>query len=181
VVNVDRGRSEWVVRKPQYDGDLTQLTRYYEEWWENPRDPRISVFRRLNALVRSRIPPGEGKRALDLGSGKGTIVSYLLEKGYKVTAVEASEKLANDLESRFTDVEVLHTDLRSLQVQGSFDLVTAIELAQNLTLEELKQLLEQLRSNTRWLFINISNINSLHCRWVNFRGFRAPFAQPGAL
>jgi len=35
------------------------MNRYYEEWWENPSDPRDFVFKQLNALVMERLPDGK--------------------------------------------------------------------------------------------------------------------------
>ena len=69
-------------------GKKDKISKYYSEWWENPKDPRNIVFEGLNNLVKERIHPGNNRKALDIGSGKGRIMSYLLEKGYKVTAVE---------------------------------------------------------------------------------------------
>lgn len=68
-----------------------EIKEYYSEWWENPKDIRNVVFDSLNELVKERIPQGEGKKALDIGSGHGRIVSYLVEKGYDVTAVDFNE------------------------------------------------------------------------------------------
>ena len=54
-----------------------EIKEYYSEWWENPKDIRNVVFDSLNELVRRRIPSGEEKKALDIGSGRGRIVSYI--------------------------------------------------------------------------------------------------------
>jgi len=78
-----------------------EIKEYYSEWWENPKDIRNVVFESLNELVRGRIPPGKGKKAMDLGSGRGRIVSYLVEKGYDVTAVEFNEDFCRELKRKF--------------------------------------------------------------------------------
>ncbi len=148
---------------------------YYQQWWENPADPRSVVFSRLNQYFQDRLPPGAGKRALDLGSGTGTIVSYLIERGYNVTAVEFNEEFAAQLRNRFPSIRVITADVRRLELSEQFDLTTCIELAQNLDPETLRQLLERLRQMTRRLCINVSNPRSLHGWWVQLRGFQAPF------
>ena len=74
-----------------------EIRSYYSEWWENPRDIRNVVFESLNGYMKQRIPSGIGKRALDIGSGHGRIVSYLVERGYQVTAVEFNEEFAAEL------------------------------------------------------------------------------------
>ena len=49
---------------------VKEIKKYYLEWLENPMDIRNVVFDSLNELVKERIPPGDGKRALDVGSGQ---------------------------------------------------------------------------------------------------------------
>lgn len=148
---------------------------YYLEWWENPRDIRNIVFNSLNEYVRQRIPGGNGKKALDLGSGHGRIVSYLLQKGYQVTAVEFTEEFVAELEHRFHDTKVISADVRNINFDKKVDITTCIELAQNLNRTELLTLLTKLSGVTKLLLINISNKNSLHARWVEFRGWRNNF------
>lgn len=151
------------------------IKRYYSEWWENPRDPRNAVFERLNRYIYHRIPDGHGRRALDLGAGRGRIVSYLLARGYEVTAVEFNEDFVAHLRDRFPEARVLHADVRDLALDEPFDLVTCIELSQVLAKADLLRLLQRLSRITDRLFINISNAASLHGMWVRWRGFQADF------
>jgi SAM-dependent methyltransferase len=151
------------------------MLHYYEEWWENPADIRTVIFDRLNRYVRQRIPDGRGRRALDLGSGKGAIVRFLVERGYEVTAVEVNEALAARLRRRFPEVRVLTTDVRTLTLTPGFDLITCIELVQNLPPGDVQPLLARLRALGGRLLINVSNPRSLHGVWVRLRGFKAPF------
>jgi len=154
-----------------------EINEYYSEWWENPKDIRNVVFESLNKLIQDRIPTGEGKRALDIGSGHGKIVSYLVEKGYDVTAVDLNEAFCEELKKKFPSVRVLRGDIRSMHFNEDekFDLTTCIELVQNLERHELVQLVAKLSTITRELLINISNSNSLHARWVRLRGWQKSF------
>jgi len=152
-----------------------EIKRYYEEWWENPLDPRDIIFKELNKLVFERLPQGEGKRALDVGSGKGAIVSFLLQKGYQVTAVELNENFVMGLRERFPEIEVIEGDFNSVSINGTFDVVTAIEFIQNLDSEALRRFLRKVATLTDQLIINISNKNSLHGFWTAFRGFQKSF------
>ena len=152
-----------------------EIKQYYSDWWESPRDTREIIQDSLNRLVQRRIPPGNGRRALDLGSGKGRIVSYLLEKGYQVSAVEFSEEFVHELRRRFPSVEVVLGDVRRVDFGGGYDVVTMIELAQNLEKDELAELFARLSHAGRLLVTNISNRMSFHSLWENFRGFRKPF------
>lgn len=160
-------------------GHPNDLRTYYSQWWENPRDIRNLVFQSLNELVRRRILPATpGAKALDIGSGCGTIVSFLLEKGYNVTALDINEDFVRDLRRRFPNVRVIQADISDFDIEEHFDVVTMIEVAQNLEHAALKKVLEKLSTRTRCLLINISNQHSLHGLWAELRGFRAPFVFP---
>lgn len=154
-----------------------EIKDYYKEWWENPKDIRNVVFDSLNELVRDRIPPGNRKKALDIGSGHGRIVSYLVEKGYDVTAVEFNEDFCEEIKKKFPNVRVLQEDIRNLNFNENetFDVTTCIELVQNLNKDELLGLLRTLGGVSKTLLINISNRNSLHNWWIEKRGFRKDF------
>lgn len=123
-----------------------EIKDYYKEWWENPKDIRNVVFDGLNKLVKERIPQGEGKKALDIGSGHGRIVSYLVGKGYDVTAVDFNEDFCAELKKKFPSVRVLQEDVRNLDFDENemFDVVTCIELIQNLNKEDLLELMRKL-------------------------------------
>jgi SAM-dependent methyltransferase len=152
-----------------------EMTLYYRDIWENPLDLRGLVFAQLNEYVRRRIQPGFGKKALDLGSGKGTILAYLNEKGYEVTALELDSQLARDLKRRFPFANIIRSDVRKIELDECFDLVTCIELAQNLKKDELGDVLHRLSKISKRLLINISNRRSFHGVWINHRGFKADF------
>lgn len=105
------------------------------------------IFDCLNELVKERIPPGDGKKALDVGSGHGRIVSYLVEKGYDVTAVDFNEDFCRELKIKFPNVRVMQEDVRNLDFEKKmkgFDVVTCIELVQNLNKDDLLSLLRTL-------------------------------------
>lgn len=152
-----------------------EIKEYYAEWWENPRDIRNMVFDRLNRYVRKRLPSGQGRKALDIGSGHGRIVSYLVEKGYDVSAVEFNEGFVSELRGKYPAVNVIEKDVRDVSFAQKFDVVTCIELAQNLEKPDLLDLLVKLSGITRSLLINISNRNSFHGRWVELRGWKKNF------
>jgi cyclopropane fatty-acyl-phospholipid synthase-like methyltransferase len=153
----------------------SDIKRYYEEWWENPRDPRDHVFKRLNRLILKKLPPGNGRRALDIGSGKGTIVGFLLEKGYQASAVELNENFVRDLRQRFPMVEVIEGDFNAATIERTFDLVTAVEFIQNLDREALRHFFQKAAALTDHLILTVSNKKSLHGFWAVFRGFIKPF------
>lgn len=123
-----------------------EIKEYYSEWWENPKDIRNVVFDSLNKLVKERIPPSKGRKALDIGSGHGRIVSFLVEKGYEVTAVDFNKDFCRELKRKFPDARVLQEDIRNLDFDEKerFDVVTCIELVQNIDKDDLLSLLRTL-------------------------------------
>ena len=153
----------------------SDIKRYYEEWWENPRDPRDYVFKRLNRVILKKLPPGNGRGALDIGSGKGTIVGFLLVKGYRVTAVEMNENFVRELKQRFPAVEVIEGDFNAVPIERTFDLVTAVEFIQNLDRDALRIFFQKVARLTDHLILTVSNKKSLHGFWAVFRGFIKPF------
>lgn len=155
--------------------DLEAMAKYYEEWWGNPRDPRNPTFAKLNKLVADRAPDGHGKRALDLGSGGGSIMRILLEKGYDVTGVEIRQEAAEQLRAKFPSARIIKANLNEWQPDGSYDLVTMMQLTQNFTPVELLALLRKVRAITPRLIINANTANSLQGKWVTWRKFKAPF------
>jgi len=153
----------------------SEIKRYYEEWWENPNDPRDIIFKKLNSIVLERLPHGKGKKALDIGSGKGTIVSYLLQKGFKVTALDLNENFTQELKQKFPEIEVIKGDFNEVRIKETFDIITAIEFIQNLDIEALGKFFRKVADLTDTLIINISTRNSLHGFWTAFRGFQKSF------
>ncbi len=158
--------------------NAAEIKEYYSQWWENPRDIRNVVFESLNGLVRKRIPQGNGAKALDIGSGHGRIVSYLIEKGYEVTAVEFNEHFAAELRNKFPGVNVIQQDIRNLDLHETFDVITMIEVTQNLDRDDLADVLGKLSLIGKLLLVNISNKNSLHARWLELRRFLNSFVFP---
>jgi len=155
--------------------DLEELKRYHLEWWGNKRDPRNVVFKKLHTFLEKRIPQGNGKKALDLGSGYGAIVEILHKKGYEVTAVEINEHYCDLIKKQFPDVNVINEDIRNLSFDESFDVVTATLLFQYFKKNELFTLLKKISRWGKILYADISNKNSLHGFWVEFRRFKSKF------
>jgi len=104
-------------------------------------EPHNRFDRAADAYVRARppYPPeviewiaataglGEGSRVLDLGAGTGDLTVRLAEAGFRVAAVEPSERMRAILESRLEGIAVSTDraeDLTSFD-DGGFDLVTA--------------------------------------------------------
>lgn len=151
------------------------LKAYYERYWENPIDPRNLIFDALNEHVRGRIPPGHGRVALDVGCGKGRITRMLLERGYRVTALDVNERFVDAISRAFPGVRAYRADISEDPLDDDYDLITCIEVAQNLPLLRLISALTNMTYHCERLFISISNLNSAHTRYIALRGWIAPF------
>lgn len=147
---------------------------YYEEIWENPKDCRNVVFEALNRYVESRVPSGWGKKALDVGAGKGTITRMLLKKGYDVTVLDTNEAFVDDLVTTL-HVKGIVGSISKVKLRKNYDLITCIEVLQNLTREEAQKAMVNMMMHTSKLLVNISNRNSFHGRYVEVRGWQLPF------
>ena len=155
--------------------DHGEMKQYYEEWWENPKDPRDFIFKQLNDLVMQRLPEGAGKTALDIGSGKGAIVSMLRRKDYRVTALELNDTFARDLRTRFPEVSVMEGDIRAIELRTPVDTVTAMEFLQNLDEASVRDFLRKVAGVTPRIVLSISTKYSIHGVWTAYRRFQKSF------
>jgi len=153
------------------------MNKYYSEWWENPKDIRNVVFNSLNNYISQRISKNSGTRALDIGSGPGRIISYLVENGYDVSSIEINEQFCEMIRQKFPNVTVHQGDLADFDFKkiGTYDLITTIELIQNLNKQEIISFLKKIQPITNSLYISISNSNCFHTHWINFRGWKKDF------
>jgi SAM-dependent methyltransferase len=91
-----------------------------------------------------------GDRLLDVACGTGKSFLPMLEKGWKVTACDISERMVAVARSKVgPEVELSVQDMRELPVLGSFDLVCCLDDAVNylLSQEELVAALTHMAAN----------------------------------
>jgi 16S rRNA (adenine1518-N6/adenine1519-N6)-dimethyltransferase len=67
-------------------------------------DPRIL------GRIAAALPAGEGAAVLEIGPGKGTLTAALVERGFRVTAIERDRDLVPELAARFPGVRLIHGD-----------------------------------------------------------------------
>lgn len=96
-----------------------QTVAYYDEHSEEYVQRTLDVdLSHLYARFLKHIPPGG--HILDAGSGSGRDTLYFLEKGYEVTAFDASEELAT-LSSDITGQNTLHLRFQDIDFRRAFD------------------------------------------------------------
>ena len=119
-----------------------------------------------------------GTRALDAGCGTGKSFLPLLERGFQVTACDASNAMLDVAASKAGPHSVtLHCrDLRAMDSIGEFDLITCLDDVANYltTSDELTAALAGLGANLRPGGVLLFDANTL----ATYRGF---FAETAAL
>lgn len=92
-------------------------------WFDNNRTRTLIEKPYLDYLAQA-LPPGAS--ILDLGCGTGEpILRYLLERGFAVTGVDASAAMIDIARRRFPGTPLLIGDMRTIQLDRSFDAVIA--------------------------------------------------------
>lgn len=101
---------------------------------------------RRAALVRALLPPGEGRRAIDVGCGSGFFSAMLRSAGWTVTGIDAHP--VNVAAVRALGIDVVADDavraLSSMPARQA-DLVLALEIIEHLPLADGYALLEAAR------------------------------------
>jgi cyclopropane fatty-acyl-phospholipid synthase-like methyltransferase len=83
---------------------------------------------RLRAIVDALgVRPGE--RVLEIGCGHGVAVTYLLERGARVTAVDRSPKMVAAAARRNPDAEIIRGTLEDVDLgERRFDAILAVRV-----------------------------------------------------
>ena len=132
----------------------------------------------MNAVLK-HCPAGESRSALDLGAGEGAMCARLVERGYKVEAVEIEEGRfrVEGIECRKLDLD---TDF-ARSIDGEFDIVTAIDVIEHL--ESHRRFLRNCRellTERGVLFVTSPNVECWNSRLIFLRhGMLHAFGSPG--
>ena len=91
-----------------------------EQWHSQNRGQAYidHVLRYVDLAVKGLQP---GARVLDLGCGTGTPVArHLVEKGFRVTGVDQSEKMLEIAKRQVPEAEFIHSDMITVQLPPGF-------------------------------------------------------------
>jgi len=98
----------------------------YEEivpWFDEARTKTLMEAEYLNLIVKL-IPAGGS--VLDLGCGTGEpIAQFFINKGFKLTGVDGSQKMIALCKQRFPNEEWIVSDMRDVNLEQQFDVVLA--------------------------------------------------------
>jgi len=93
------------------------------DWFAENRPQNLMEKKYLDKLM-SLIPTGGS--ILDVGCGSGfPILNYLVDKGFSVTGVDASEKMLRLAEQNFPSEEFILADMRKLSLYKKYDAIIA--------------------------------------------------------
>ncbi len=94
------------------------------DWFDSHRSKELTMEKFYLNLLQKHILAG-GK-ILDVGCGTGEpIAQFLITQGYKVTGIDASEKMIDLCKQRFPNAKWLLADMRTLNLQEKFHAVIA--------------------------------------------------------
>lgn len=104
----------------------TKVYKSYDEivqWYDAARTKTLMESEYLNLIVKS-IPAGGS--VLDLGCGTGEpIAKYFIDKGFKLTGVDGSEKMIELCKQRFPSERWFVSDMREINLSERFDVILA--------------------------------------------------------
>lgn len=104
----------------------TKVYEVYDEiinWFDDARTKSLMESEYLNLIVNT-IPPSSS--ILDLGCGTGEpIAQFFIEKGYKVTGVDGSQKMIELCKKRFPSERWIVSDMREINLPQQFDVLLA--------------------------------------------------------
>jgi SAM-dependent methyltransferase len=129
------------------------LARVYNEDWA------LGVLKETAPALEKLILPNLAKdsQILDLGCGTGQLAQKLLEKGYKVTGIDASEGMLRYARENAPEAKLILNDARLVDFYPTFDAVISIGAFNHvMSLEELtsvfKNVYQSLLDNGIFLF-----------------------------
>lgn len=104
----------------------TKVYEVYDEiinWFDDARTKSLMESEYLNLIVNTIPPKGT---ILDLGCGTGEpIAQFFIEKGFKVTGVDGSQKMIELCKKRFPSESWIVSDMRNINLQQQFDAILA--------------------------------------------------------
>nr|WP_238584650.1 class I SAM-dependent methyltransferase [Legionella worsleiensis] len=104
----------------------TKVYEVYDEiinWFDDARNKSLMESEYLHLIVNTIPPKGN---ILDLGCGTGEpIAQFFIEKGFKVTGIDGSQKMIERCKKRFPSERWIRSDMRNINLHQQFDAILA--------------------------------------------------------
>jgi cyclopropane fatty-acyl-phospholipid synthase-like methyltransferase len=107
-------------------GESKNVYKIYDKiaGWFSQNRPEVLVERHYLDYLTKHLPVGS--TVLDLGCGTGKpILQFLIQSGFHVTGVDASQKILEIAKKNFPATELILADMRSLDLKKKFDAIIA--------------------------------------------------------
>lgn len=142
----------------EYYGTTGRKFKRYVEW-----AVRFVAIRRVRFLAR-RVP--RGGRVLDVGCGRGTLLSELAERGFEVHGTEVSRAAVEGADPR-AEIRIASNLAEAAYSENSFDLVILWHVLEHLPdpRETLREIQRILRPGGE-VVVAVPNFSSRQARWA---------------
>lgn len=124
-----------------HDIDRPEVYELYEkivDWFDRHRYKGLMEQEYLDLVLKTI--PNESS-ILDLGCGTAEpIAKFFIERGYRVTGVDASQRMVERCQTRFPQAKFLCADMRSLMLTETFDAILAWDSFFHLSPEDQRRM-----------------------------------------
>ncbi|HHT0592370.1 TPA: class I SAM-dependent DNA methyltransferase [Legionella anisa] len=94
------------------------------DWFDAHRNKELHMEQFYLQQIKEYFP--HGGSVLDIGCGTGEpIAKFLIEAGYELTGVDASQKMIEGCKQNFPNAQWLLADMRTMEFTKQFDIVIA--------------------------------------------------------
>jgi len=134
-----------------------------------------------HSVILARVGDGRGKRLLDVGSAQGILAQKFTERGFEVTCIEGSQKLAALGRDKCQEMIVADLDKPLPQLNGQFDVIIYGDILEHLRnpMEVFTGFNRSLRPGGR-VIVSVPNVAHLWVR-LNLLLGRFGYANRGIL
>ena len=134
-----------------------------------------------HSVILAQVGDGRGKRLLDVGSAQGVLAQKFTERGFEVTCIEGSQKLAALGKDKCHEMIVADLDKPLPQLNGQFDVIVYGDILEHLRnpMEVFTGFNRSLRPGGR-VIVSVPNVAHLWVR-LNLLLGRFEYADRGIL
>ena len=126
----------------------------YDQWawlYDQTMGPEYGQekWKALQKMILPKLP--DGAKLLDLCCGTGPLIPPLIQSGYQVTGLDASNEMLAFARKKAPEADFVHEDARHFQLKERFDGVisTSASLNHMPTLQDLEQVFAQVYASLR--------------------------------